>query len=176
MAGIKKKSSLRDKASKKSQLAKINEFKQELAVDAPAQQDPTYHENPFLKLAKSTKKEKQQVKSDKFVSKLILGDTRISKSALRRRKRKAKEQLKPKLDDLLLNLPDESGADAKHEDTKLFIKKVKRENKPNPTKASGIKQILKQESGMFKTALQNRSTNFASLKDMIQQNLQNNAK
>lgn len=182
-AGIKKKSSLRDKASKKSQLAKVNEFKQELAQTEPTttQLDPNYHENPFLKLAKSTKKEKQQIKSDNFVNKLVLGETRISKSALRRRKRKAKEQLKPKLDDLLLNLPDEDDnndkiGSTKKEDTKLFINKVKRENKPNPTKASGIKQILKQESVMFKTALQNRDSNFASLKSMIQQNLQNNSK
>ena len=45
------------------------------------------------------------MKSDKFVNRLIGDSTKISKSSLRRRKRKAKEQLKPKLDDLLSNLP-----------------------------------------------------------------------
>ncbi|EMG50577.1 hypothetical protein G210_2150 [Candida maltosa Xu316] len=172
MAGIKKKSSLRDKSFKKSQLAKVSEFKQELAESQEPQQEE-YHENPFLKLAKSTKREKQQVKSENFTNKILQGERTISKSSLRRRKRKERENLKPKLNDLLSNLPDDtSKQEGTGTETRLFIKKVKKsENKPNPTKASGIKQIFKQESALFKTALQNRDDKFSSLREMIQQNM-----
>ncbi|KGQ89218.1 ribosome biogenesis protein SLX9 [Candida albicans P94015] len=200
MAGIKKKSSLRDKSSKRSQSDRVSQFKQELANDnnknvtpnseitfSSSSSSSSYHENPFLRLAKSTKKEKQQVKSDKFVNRLIGDSTKISKSSLRRKKRKAREQLKPKLDDLLSNLPstnnekeeesnnnqvkEEGEKEDKNTHTK-FITKISQNHIPNPTKASGIKQIMKQESITFTNALKTRDSNFSSLKSMIQQNLQ----
>ena len=126
------------------------------------------------------------MKSDKFVNKLIDDSIKISKSSLRRRKRKAREQLKPKLDDLLTNLPLTTNNNSIQQqinqsregekiDNSIFInKKINKNHIPNPTKASGIKQIMKQESIIFQNALKIRDSNFSSLKNMIQQNLQNN--
>lgn len=97
---------MRDKSQRKSQLAsKISELKgsqQHIGYE--------YHENTLLKIAKTTKKQKQQDKSDQFINKLVNKVTfntsgGISKSSLRRQKRKEKEQLKPKMDELLLTLP-----------------------------------------------------------------------
>lgn len=100
---------MRGKIERKEQLAnKISEFK--LQFEPSKQDQEEYHENPLLKLAKTTKKQKQQEKSDRFINQLVNKVTfntsgNISKSALRRRKRKEKEQLKPKMDELFKSLP-----------------------------------------------------------------------
>lgn len=100
---------MRGKIERKEQLAnKISEFK--LQFEPSKQDQEEYHENPLLKLAKTTKKQKQQEKSDCFINQLVNKVTfntsgNISKSALRRRKRKEKEQLKPKMDELFKSLP-----------------------------------------------------------------------
>ncbi|KAI5958223.1 SLX9 [Candida theae] len=180
---IKKKSSLRDKSQRKSQLAnKITEFKESQHTN-----EPGYHENPLLKLAKTTKKQKQQEKSDQFINKLANKVTfntgaGISKSSLRRRKRKEKEQLKPKMDELLLSLP--TGDDAESKSTKLiksspteFVdskKTKKKSNAPNPTKTTGLKKIMIEEHKNFGNVLKNpefRKSPFDALKSAIKQNM-----
>ncbi|CAI5757692.1 unnamed protein product [Candida verbasci] len=185
MPGIKKKSSLRDKSnSRKAHLSsKISEFRNDTTPN-----DDTYHENPMLKLAKTTKKEKQQNKSDKFINHLMNKSTfntsgTISKSALRRKKRKEKEQLKPKMNELLMNLPTD-GNEINEQDkvTKIvrpnsteYIKSSKLNlNRPNPTKSTGLKQIMKEEHKNFNNVLTNpdfRASPFDALKNAIKQNM-----
>ncbi|KAK6464068.1 ribosome biogenesis protein SLX9 [Scheffersomyces coipomensis] len=176
MAGIKKKTSLRDKTNKKASLAnKISEFKHEVQDGSES-----FHENPMLKLSKITKREKQQSKSDAFnrrLSNKITFNTSnsISKSSLRRQKKKAKEELKPKMNELLLSLPSTSGVvKGKNEDEKAFIAK-KSLNKPNANKRTGHQRILIQENKNFKNVLTNsefKASPFSALKNVIQQNLQ----
>ncbi|KAG2734452.1 hypothetical protein G9P44_002458 [Scheffersomyces stipitis] len=190
--GIRKKTSLRDKSSRKSGLAsKISEFKQQSTIDNG--QDEHFHENPLLKLSKISKKEKQQQKTDTFNQKLLHKVTfntssNISKSAVRRRKRKEKEQLKPKMDELLTSLPDDMFAPTAASTTTIrratktgeatsgYVKSTKANlNLPNANKATGHKQILKQENKNFTNVLKNpefRQSPFSALKNAIKENLQ----
>lgn len=173
---IKKKSGLRAKSAKRSTIAsKIAEFKQELA---PREE---YHENPLLKLLQTSKKEKQKIKSNDFTERILAKSSfnlsgGISKSSLRRRKRKAKENLKPKMDDLLLSLPQETLNLVDTKETQSFIAAKKKEaNKPNPTKQGGHAKLLQMENKHFNRVLtdkQFKASPFDALKLAIQQNLQ----
>ncbi|EGW33122.1 uncharacterized protein SPAPADRAFT_60434 [Spathaspora passalidarum NRRL Y-27907] len=144
----------------------------------------------MLKLAKTSKKEKQQTKSNNFTAKLMNKVTfntsnNLSKSALRRKKRREKEQLKPKMDELFSSLPETStNTDiTNNTTTKIvtassgegFIKSSKSNlNKPNPSKSSGFKQILKDEHKNFNNVLKNpqfRTSPFDALRNAIQQNM-----
>ncbi|KAK6454506.1 glycoside hydrolase superfamily [Scheffersomyces xylosifermentans] len=189
---IKKKTSIRDKTAKRSNLAsKISAFKQESSIS----NNEEYHENPMLKLSKITKKEKQQQKSagfsEKLMSKITFNTTSsISKSASRRRKRREKEQLKPKMDELLMNLPSVDGtSEISSKNVTTTLNKIQRNesnsgyvksskinlNQPNAAKASGLKKILKDENKNFTNVLKNpefRQSPFSALKNAIQQNLQ----
>lgn len=169
--------------------SKISEFRQEQQATTP--QD-SYHENPLLKLAKTTKKEKQQTKSANFTNKLLNKVTfnissGISKSSNRRRKRKEKEQLKPKMDDLLSSLQetittttttDDSNKNNKTTNvftSKEYIKSSKGNlNKPNPIKSTGYMTIMKQEHENFNNVLKSsefRASPFDALRNAIQQNM-----
>ncbi|CAK9438280.1 uncharacterized protein LODBEIA_P25090 [Lodderomyces beijingensis] len=195
--GIKKKSSLRNKSERKSQLAnKISQFKQEAQSQSQSAANGAYHENPLLKIAKTTKKQKQQEKSDKFIDTLVNKVTfntsgNLSKSSLRRKKRKEKEHLKPKMDDLLHNLPTEDTEAAsasrggvtrlvthkaqKAQDNKYLESNKSNLNKPNPTKRRGYKQIMKEENKNFSSVLKNpqfRALPFDALKNAIKQNME----
>ncbi|KAI5969422.1 SLX9 [Candida margitis] len=183
MVKIKKKSTLRDKSQRKSQLAnKISEFKE----SSQPQDEPDYHENPLLKIAKTTKKQKQQEKSDKFINNLVNKVTfntsgSISKSSLRRQKRKQREQLKPKMDELLSSLP--TGEEPQTKSTRLvqmpkteFVDNTTKtkSNKPNPTKTTGHKKIMIEEHKNFGNVLKNpefRKSPFDALKSAIKQNM-----
>ena len=139
----------------------------------------------MLKIARTTKKQKQQEKSDKFINKLVNKVTfntsgSISKSSLRRQKRKEKEQLKPKMDELLLSLP--VGEDITPKLTKLvktstneFVDlKKSNSNRPNPTKTTGHKKIMIEEHKNFGNVLKNpefRKSPFDALKNAIKQNM-----
>lgn len=145
--------------------------------------EESYHENPLLKLLKISKKEKQQTKSNNFVQKLTNKVTfntsnSISKSSLRRRKRKEKEELKPKMNELLLNLPEETTKLVDNTKTNTFIKTSKQNlNRPNPQKITGQRAIFAQESKSFTNVLKNtqfKSSPFDALKNAIKQNLDNN--
>lgn len=173
-AGITKKTSLRNKSSKKLS-NKISEFKETT--------DAEYHENPFLKLLKISKKEKQHNKSVNFTNSLadkVTFNTSngVSKSALRRRKRKEKDVLKPKMDELLTSLPDfQTTIQTKIQtpQPKEFVKSTKTNlNKPNAHKTTGHNIILKQENKNFSNVLKNpefKQSPFSALKAAIQQNL-----
>ncbi|KAI5959633.1 SLX9 [Candida pseudojiufengensis] len=196
MAGIKKKSSLRDKSQRKSQLSsKISEFKEAQLSHIPRSETKP-NLNPLLKLAKTTKKQKQAEKSDKFIKTLVNKVTfntsgNISKSSLRRQKKKEKEQLKPKMNELLNNLPINNDILNTDQNTKPKVTKIVNKsltndnkqflddrksnlNKPNPIKATGHKQIMKEESKNFYDVLKNpqfRSSPFDALKSAIKQNM-----
>lgn len=177
---IKKKSGLRNKLAKRATISsKIAEFKKE------QEQGEDYHENPLLKLLKTSKKEKQQAKSNLFNEKILSKLTfnlsgGVSKSALRRRKRKEKEQLKPKMDDLWLSLPEKTikiVESKKREGDVTYVQVTsKPTNAPNPQKQSGHAKLLKEENQHFNQVLQNqqfKSTPFSALKQAISQNMKN---
>ncbi|KAK6203104.1 ribosome biogenesis protein SLX9 [Scheffersomyces amazonensis] len=185
MAGIKKKTSLRDKSSKRTLSSKISAFKQEVGNEGGEE----YHENPMLKLSKISKKEKQQTKSSNFVERLSNKVTfntsnSISKSALRRRKRKSKEELKPKMNELLSSLPETTlitslklKSKSKHDQNESNIGFISKQtsNAPNANKRSGHKKILIEENKNFNNVLKNpefKASPFSALKNAIQQNLQ----
>lgn len=166
---------MRNKTSKKLS-NKISEFKETT--------DPEYHENPFLKLLKISKKEKQHNKSVNFTNSLtdkVTFNTSngVSKSSLRRRKRKDKDVLKPKMDELLTSLPDFKTTTIKTSivtpKAKEFVKSTKENlNKPNANKTTGHNIILKQEYKNFSNVLKNpefKKSPFSALKAAIQQNL-----
>lgn len=169
---------MRAKATKKSLLSKIEEFKQE------QERPEDHHENPLLKLLKQSKKEKQQAKTNLFNERLLNKVTfnlsgGISKSARKRRNKKAKEELKPKMDDLFSSLPEATVKIVKSSDvkTKKYVADADKKptNAPNPQKHTGHTKLLAAENEHFNRVLQNkqfRSSPFAALKEAIGQNMQ----
>lgn len=177
---IKKKPGLRNKLAKKASISsKIAEFKKE------QEHGEDYHENPLLKLLKTSKKEKQQAKSNQFNEKVLSKLTfnlsgGVSKSALRRRKRKEKEQLKPKMEELWLSLPESTikivESKKKERDVSYVQVTSKPTNAPNPQKQTGHAKLLKEENQHFSQVLQNqqfKATPFSALKQAISQNMKN---
>ncbi|ODV64071.1 Slx9p ASCRUDRAFT_68097 [Ascoidea rubescens DSM 1968] len=164
----------------------------------------------FLHLINTdTKKEKQLMKSSKFLSKFTEDNIKknpdpnlnqavdsnligISKSSLRRRKRKLRENLKPKLSDLLdsLNSIEDDNNSAKQPnkinknsnniqnvkiEKKGYINKQLNKNQPNPHKSlNSFKIISKMENSNFIKVLNDESFKanpFQAIRDKI--NLQN---
>lgn len=175
---MKKRTTLRDKSAKASSKQNLSNKISELQTGGS--NDETYHENPFLKLSKISKKDKQTEKSNTFVKKVQVGANTtggISKSSLRRRKRKEKEELKPKMNELLTSL-DEPLTITKIVERKPtgFVQSSKLNlNQPNAAKRTGHSKILSKENKNFQKVLQNpqfRTSPFAALKDAIAQNLQ----
>lgn len=120
------------------------------------------HENPFLKLSKVLKKDKQQERSHTFTRKVGAASA-ISKSALRRRKRRARDELKPQMAELLTTL----------EETPAVSAKPANRNQPNAAKHTGHRRILEQEGKNFSAVLQSphfRATPFEALKAAIAKN------
>lgn len=178
LQALKKKIGLRAKASKAPSLAaKIAAHKTELAAQ------PEYHENPLLKLLKSTKKEKQQSKTKAFNEKLLQKVTfnlsgNVSKSARRRRARKEKEQLKPKMDDLLTSLPQETVniVSSTNISNGKFVKDKEKANdhKPKASKQKGHQKLMQTEKTRFSQVLNNqefKKSPFAALRQAIGNNL-----
>lgn len=174
---MKKKIGLRSKAAKPSLAAKIAAHKQELAAE------PDYHDNPLLKLSKSTKKEKQQIKTKAFNEKLLQKVTfnlsgNVSKSARRRRARKEREHLKPKMNDLLSSLPQETINVISRSDRtkKQYVATDDRPNNHelNPRKQSGHQKLMRAEKTRFTQVLSNLEFNkspFDALKQAIGSNM-----
>jgi ribosome biogenesis protein SLX9 len=126
-----------------------------------------HHENPFLKLSKVLKKDKQQERSQTFTRKVGAASA-VSKSALRRRKRRARDELKPQMAELLTTL-EETPAVSGYVDTA----KPANRNQPNAAKHTGHRRILEQEGKNFSAVLQSpqfRATPFAALKAAIAKN------
>ncbi|KAF3989337.1 hypothetical protein FT663_03090 [Candidozyma haemuli var. vulneris] len=126
-------------------------------------------------------KEKQKTKSSDFNEKILSKVSfnlsgGISKSSTRRRKRKAKENLKPKMDDLLSSLPTETLNLVDVKESQGFIQAKKKDtNKPNPQKQGGHAKLLERENKQFNKVLtdkQFKASPFDALKSAIQQNLQ----
>jgi len=138
----------------------------------------------LLKLLTTTKKEKQLAKSTQFNEKILSKVTfnmsgGVSKSALRRRKRKEREQLKPKMDDLLLSLPETVNvveSKQKKKEVKYVADNKKPTNQPNPQKHTGHTKLLEAENKRFNQVLNNsqfKKTPFALLQQAINQNMGN---
>lgn len=165
-----KKTSLRSKLTKRTTrlvALKIQEFH--------AETDPVAHENPLLKLATASKKEKRQQKLADFATRMLNKVTfntgsGISKSLARRQRRKQNEQLKPNMNELLTALD----GPAVSVTTSAFVKlSAPERNTPNVTKQSGRKQIMDAEGQQFKRVLQNeafRQLPFAALRATIELN------
>ncbi|EGV64657.1 hypothetical protein CANTEDRAFT_120456 [Yamadazyma tenuis ATCC 10573] len=128
-----------------------------------------YDENPFLKLSSITKKEKQHQKTKSFTQRLATTSSSVSKSALRRRKRKVKEALKPKMEELFETLPEVT----RDQQTGFVPSDTPHANEPNARKKTGHQVIFKREHENFNHILQNkqfRTSPFATLKQSIQEN------
>lgn len=135
----------------------------------------------MLRLLTTSKKDKQLVKSSKFTEKVISKVTfntsgGVSKSALRRRKRKEREQLKPKMEDLLLSLPESVNIveTTKTKEVKYIADHKKPTNQPNPQKHTGHTKLLEAENKRFNQVLSNsqfKKTPFALLQQAINQNM-----
>lgn len=136
------------------------------------------HENPFLKLLTVSKKEKQETRSAVFTAKVARGANMsggVSKSALRRRKRKSKSELAPKMTELLDSLEQEP--ETIQNTVNVTYIKSKRQagaNAPNAAKKTGHKKILQEEHRNFQQVLNNpqfRASPFNALKAAIQGNM-----
>ncbi|CAN3373114.1 hypothetical protein DIURU_005263 [Diutina rugosa] len=171
MAGIKK-TSLRTKLNRRttSVASKISEFHGQTET-------PQTHSNPLLRLATESKKEKRDRKSASFTERMMNKVTfntgnGVSKSAARRQRRKARQQLKPNLNDLLTSLPDPATTTI----TKSgFIppKQTRNPHAPTTKTQKGRLRVMKQENEQFKQVLQNqafRQSPFAALREAIKNN------
>lgn len=158
--------------------------------ERPNQKVTELPEDPkaFLHEYKESKRLKQESRSKEFLNRLASKDDSnlgISKSSLRRRKRKQKAELKPKMQDLLESL--ESTNDTQEEEprddrfanvnivdnkTGKYIEKTPGINKnlPNPKNKKGSKKIEKVERELFSNVLKDtrfKASPFASLKESI---------
>ena len=196
----KKRSTLRNKVAVRSGLSEKAFDNITLPVDLELPPDP----KAFLHQARESKKDKQTNKQQTFLSqikeKALVIDSNfagISKSSIRRRKRKQRDDLKPKMHDLLTSLQQEEDLKEDTKDledpdkysvstvkvTKIiksenyqklevngpgFIK-IKR-NDPNIRNQKGAKRLALNESKRFNQVLNNpsfQSDPFGSLREII---------
>lgn len=175
-----KKIDLRSKATRTASLAaKIASHKRELAAQ------PEYHENTLLKLLKTTKKQKQEIKTKAFNERLLSQTLKlkgsVAKSERKRRAKERKEQLKPKIKDLLTSLPQKTinlvTTAPRSRDN--YIETSKPEGPDfNPFKITGRLKLIHMERARFTQVLNNeqfRKSPFAALKLAIGQNLDSSA-
>lgn len=194
---IKKRTTLRAKSARSSTKGDINNKTEKAILDAAVESDI-----PFLKQSRITKFEKSENKSNIFKKKLNIKDIEkanvdkkylsdpkqpgISKSAVRRRKRKLKEQLNTKLDDLKdilddsMNITEDtdknnSSNPFQNNDNNVSINPFKLDHTPNPhTSLKGAKKIEKDEIKRFGLILNDtgfRQNPFESLKEAIKNNV-----
>ncbi|SCU97197.1 LAFA_0G10286g1_1 [Lachancea sp. 'fantastica'] len=191
----KKRSQLRTKAALRLGQGKSADEKNETVEQLNLPEDP----KAFLHQARESKKDKILNKSQSFLSKLhedtsLSGS--ISKSALRRRKRKTRDQLKPRMEDLLVSLQQDGVEDATSDLTNdatlqdsgdkptRNVTRVSRttphletgsvlirKNEPSIRNQRGAKQLTGKEIDRFQNVLQNKQfqqSPFAALKEVIQ--------
>ncbi|CEP61545.1 Slx9p LALA0_S03e05248g [Lachancea lanzarotensis] len=191
----KKRSQLRAKAALRLGHAKDENDDNGTVEQVNLPEDP----KAFLHQARESKKDKILNKSQSFLSKLhdnsaLSGS--ISKSALRRRKRKTRDQLKPRMEDLLVSL-EQDGVEnatsdlansAQEQDSMAPpAKKVTRisrapipqaeagsvlirKNEPSMRNQRGAKQLTGKEIDRFQSVLKNKQfqqSPFAALKEVI---------
>lgn len=166
---IKKRTTLRSKSVKRVGNAIKEDQKKEKIID------------------KLAEKKEQEVKQHIIKSSSVIineqnkSNDQISKSSLRRRKRKLRDQLRPKLTEDLLNALTES-TNTKIEKTEegnervIIEERIKLDHKPNPLNKRGEMALLKIENEEFKNVLKNKELRngnglLASLKNSILLNL-----
>lgn len=186
----KKRNQLRNKAA--SRLSKPEEFDStEIVSLLPP--DP----KAFLHQPRESKKEKVLNKSQSFVSKIkdqaSLNNSGISKSSLRRRKRKLRDDLKPKMQDLLTSLQKEgvmeeikdqdeqnkqrqnvtnftASNNPFHLESKESGSVRIKKNEPNIKNQKGAKALAQNETVRFQQVLKNQSfqqSPFSALREVI---------
>lgn len=186
----KKRNQLRNKAA--SRLSKPEEFDSTEVVSL-LPPDP----KAFLHQPRESKKEKVLNKSQSFVSKIkdqaSLNNSGISKSSLRRRKRKLRDDLKPKMQDLLTSLQkegvmeeikDQSEQNEQRQNVTNFTAsnnpfhleskesgsvRIKK-NEPNIKNQKGAKALAQNETARFQQVLKNQSfqqSPFSALREVI---------
>lgn len=175
---VKKRSTLRNKSSKKiGNVTKksVEEItKNDKIIDKIAEK--------VEKSIEDNKTTKFKIKSNSIISSTISTDPNqvgISKSAIRRRKRKLRDQLRPKLTEDLLDALTEStntvinkGEDGKEEI--IIEEKVKLNHLPNPLNKRGEIALFKIENEQFKQVLKNkdlRTGGLSALRNSILSNL-----
>jgi ribosome biogenesis protein SLX9 len=125
-------------------------------------------DNPFLRQQKTTKKEKREQKRSNLQEKVVSMGGRISKSSVRRQKRKQKQQLTSNLSDLLGSLPVETVAN----DNNGFVAP-----KPIDPSANAKKRekVVKEEISRFNQVLAQkafRQSPFEALRGFIGKNIE----
>ncbi|CCK68568.1 Slx9p KNAG_0B01210 [Huiozyma naganishii CBS 8797] len=184
----KKRSTLRGKASARLGHKTVEESVPEVPLELP--EDP----KAFLHQRKETKKDKLLTKQTAFLSQIKNSSANefggISKSAVRRRKRKERDDLKPKMQDLLTSLEQEGDLkefteNAEGDSTAMEVKrqtfrlverdlepgtvKIKK-NEPNIRNKRGAKILSIKETERFSQVLQNeqfKKNSFSALRDII---------
>ncbi|CAR27465.1 hypothetical protein ZYGR_0I07400 [Zygosaccharomyces rouxii] len=171
----KKRNTLRQKsavtASKKPQEV-LNDIEMDMGEDPKA----------FLHQYKESKKDKNLSRQQMFLDQIKQKNgtdpsfAGISKSAMRRRKRKLRDDLKPKMGELLTSLGQEEDLKEQFEDNFKEEGVVepepqkKRKNEPNIRNQKGAKALSVQESERMKQVLSNSSfqqNTFSALRDVI---------
>ncbi|CCF60497.1 hypothetical protein KAFR_0K01430 [Kazachstania africana CBS 2517] len=191
----KKRNTLRNKVSSKINSHSILENLQN-DIDVQLPEDP----KAFLHQPKETKREKQLNKQSAFISRVqekSMGMdpsfAGISKSSIRRRKRKMRDNLKPRMDDLLVSLEREddlrditqnTGEHADDEETRkrnrANVTKVvsrnepgsvlTRRNEPSIRNKKGAKTLQIKETERFNQVLKNQlfqTNTFGALREVI---------
>lgn len=149
----------------------------ETKIDVDTVEDPY----AFLHQSKESKKDKTLERQQMFLDQIKYKNgvdpnfAGISKSAIRRRKRKMRDDLKPKMGELLTSLDQED--DLKEQLKEEFTEGVvepepqkKRKNEPNIRNQKGAKALSIQESERMKQVLSNSSfqqNTFSALRDVI---------
>lgn len=177
---IKKRTTLRSKAKKRGVAGKI----QGHSRIAKKGKETKSKEALLLRLKMQKRAESSEVGTK---SKIL--DPRqpgISKSAVRRRKRKLKEQLTAKLSDLKSVLDETMEVERRQENTALeditagekegleAISRRKLDHRPNPSTVRGSALVEKSESRRFKAILKEqefKQSPFASLRTSIMNNI-----
>ncbi|GAV53458.1 hypothetical protein ZYGR_0AI07420 [Zygosaccharomyces rouxii] len=177
----KKRNTLRQKSA-----AAISKKSQEPLNNVETKLDMDIGEDPkaFLHQYKESKRDKNLSRQQMFLNQIKhKNDTDpnfagISKSAIRRRKRKMRDDLKPKMGELLTSLGQED--DLKEQLEENFKEEDvvepepqpqrKRKNEPNIRNQKGAKALSVQESERMKQVLSNSSfqqNTFGALRDVI---------
>lgn len=173
----KKRNTLRQKAAAASTSKKSQEPQNDLEIDIG--EDP----KAFLHQHKESKKEKNLSRQQTFLEQIRQRNdldpnfAGISKSAIRRRKRKTRDDLKPKMGELLTSLGQEEDLkeqlEEKPEEREVTVveePQKKRKNEPNIKNQKGAKALSIQESERMKQVLSNssfRQNTFGALRDVI---------
>lgn len=195
----KKRNNLRTKAA--AAVAASGAFKDTFEVDEASDKQLNTDRHAFLHQPRETKKKKQMNRQQTFLTRVkeksISSEPSfagISKSAVRRRKRKLRDDLKPKMTDLLTSLGQEDDLkqhvadnsekegfkDAKDQVTKVLQTEHRyvsepgfiqiKKNEPNIRNQKGAKALSIKESSRMNSILTNtgfQKNPFGALRDVI---------